>query len=115
MKTTRRRTRSDVKIEGGEEEKYGRKKRKRDVGKEALNYNDENDDQRDRRRRRRGDGETSAHPLLSITLSPYSLFYISNSHYSIFCIILTGNAERTVLVLLEPSPRTSHLTRLTIP
>ena len=58
---------------GGEEERYGRKKR-RDVGKEALDNDNKNDNQRDRRRRRRGDGETSAHPLLSLTLSPYSLF-----------------------------------------
>ena len=77
----RRRTRSDVKLEGGEEEKYGRKKKRRDVGKEALNDDDENDGQRDRRRRRRGDGETSAHPLLSLTLSPYFLFSLSISHY----------------------------------
>ena len=55
MKTTRRRTRSDVKLEGGGEAKYGRKKKRRDVGKEALDDNDENDGQRDRRRRRRRD------------------------------------------------------------
>ena len=40
------------------------------MSKEALDEDDENDGQRDRRRRRRGDGETSAHPLLSLTLSP---------------------------------------------
>ena len=87
------------------------------MGKEALDNDDKNDGQRDRRRRRRrrGDGETSAHPLLSLTLSPYSLFSLSISRYSIFCIILTGNAERTVLVLLEPIPQTSHLPRITIP
>ena len=61
-KTTRKRTRSDVKLEGGEEEKYGRKKKRRDVGKEALDNDDKNYGQRDRMRRRRGDGETYAHP-----------------------------------------------------
>ena len=85
------------------------------MGKEALNDDDENDGQRDRRRRRRGDGKTSAHPLLSLTLFSYSLFSLSISHYWMFCIIITRNAERTVLVLLEPIPRTSHLPRLTIP
>ena len=50
------------------------KKKRRDVWKEALDNNDKNNIQRDRRRRRRGDGKTSAQPLLSITLSPYSLF-----------------------------------------
>ena len=86
------------------------------MGKEALDDDDDkNDSQRDRRRRRRGDGETSAHPLLSLTLSPYSLFSLSISNYYIFCNILTSNAERTVFVLLEPRPQTSHLTRLTIP
>ena len=50
------------------------------MGKEAIDE-DENDGQRDRRRRRRGDGETSAHNLLSLTLSPYSIFYLSISHY----------------------------------
>ena len=74
-KMTRRRTRSDVKLEGWGEEKYGRKKKRRDVGKEVLDDNDENGGQRDRRRRRRGDGDTSAHPLLSLTLSPYSVFF----------------------------------------
>ena len=74
------------------------------MGKEALDDDDENDGQRDRRRRRRGDGETSDHPLLSLTLSPYSLFFLYISHYNIFHIILTRNAEKTVLVLLEPSP-----------
>ena len=39
----RRRTRSDVKIEGGEEEKYDRKKKGRGIGKEALDDNDENE------------------------------------------------------------------------
>ena len=86
------------------------------MGKEALDNDDKNDGQRDRRRRRRrGDGETSAHPLLSLTLSPYSLFSLSISHYEIFCITLTRNAERTFLVLLETIPQTSHLPRLTIP
>ena len=81
-KTTRKRTRSDVKLEGGEEEKYGRKKKRRDVGKEAFDDdNNKNDGQRDRRRRRRGDGETSAHPVLSLTLFPYSLFSLSVYHY----------------------------------
>ena len=77
----KRRTQSDVKLKGGGEEKYGRKKKKRDVGKEAINNDDENNDQRDRRRRRRGDGENSSHPLISLTLSPYSLFSLSISHY----------------------------------
>ena len=81
MKTMRRRTQSDVKIEGEEEKKYGQKKKRRDAGKEALDDNDKNNCQRDRKRRRRGDGKTSAHPLLSLTLSPYSLFSISISHY----------------------------------
>ena len=67
-------TRSDIKLEGGEEEKYGRKKKSRDVGKEALNNDDKNDGQGDRKRRIRGDGKTSDHPLLSLSLSPYSLF-----------------------------------------
>ena len=66
---------------GGEEERYGRKKKRRDVGKEALDNDNKNDGQRDRRRRRRGDGETSAYPLLTLTLSLYSLFYLSISHY----------------------------------
>ena len=48
---TRRRTRSDVKLEGGEEEKYGQEKKRRDVGKEVLDDGDENDGQRDRGRR----------------------------------------------------------------
>ena len=62
---TRRRTRSDVKLEGGEEEKYGQKEKRRDVGKEAIDDDgDKNDGQRDRKRRRRGEGETSAHPIL---------------------------------------------------
>ena len=52
-----------------------------DVGKEALDDDDENDCQRDRRRRIREDGKTSAHPLLSLTLSPYSLFSLYISHY----------------------------------
>ena len=56
MKTTRWRTQSDVKLEGGGEEKYGRKKNRRDAGKEALNDDNINDGQRDRRRRRRGYG-----------------------------------------------------------
>ena len=42
-KTMRRRTRSDVKLEGGGEEKYGRKKKKMEVGKEALDDNNKND------------------------------------------------------------------------
>ena len=42
--------------------------------KEALENDDKNDGQRDRSRRRRGDGQTSSHTLLSLTLSPYSLF-----------------------------------------
>ena len=67
--------------EGGEEEKYGRKKKRRDVGKDALDDDNENDGQRDRRRRRRGDGETSEHLLLSLTLSPYSIFSLSIYHY----------------------------------
>ena len=65
----------------GGEEKYGWKKKRRDVGKEAFDDDDKNNGQRDRRRRRRGDGETSAHPLLSLTLSPYSLFSLSISNY----------------------------------
>ena len=81
MKTTRRRTRSDVKIEVGGEEKCGRKKKRRGVGKDALDDDNENDGQRDKRRRRRGDGETSVRPLLSLTLSSYSLFSLSISHY----------------------------------
>ena len=81
MKTMRRRTRSDVKIEGGEEEKYCRKKKMMNVGKEALDNCDKNNGQRDRRRRRRGDGETSSHHLLSLTLSTYYLFSLSISHY----------------------------------
>ena len=40
------------------------------MGKEALDDDDKNDSQRDRRRRIRGDNKTSAHPLLSLTLSP---------------------------------------------
>ena len=68
-------------MRGGEEEKYGRKKKRRDVGKEVLDNDNENTGQRDRMRRRRGDGETSAHPLLSLTLYPYSLFSLSISHY----------------------------------
>ena len=66
---------------GGKEEKYGRKNKSRDVGKEALNDNDENYGQRDRMRMRRGDGETPAHPLLSLTLSPYSLISLPIYHY----------------------------------
>ena len=77
---TMRRTQSDVELEGGEEEKYVRKKKRRDVGKEALDEYEESDGQRDRRRRR-GDGETYDHPLLSLNLSPYSLFSLSISHY----------------------------------
>ena len=49
-KKKRRRTQSHVKIEGGGEEKYGRKNKSRDVGMEALNDNDENYGQRDRMR-----------------------------------------------------------------
>ena len=52
-----------------------------DVGKEALDDDEKNDGQRDRRRRRRGDGETSAYPLLLLTLSTYSIFSLSISHY----------------------------------
>ena len=70
-----------MKLEGGEEEKYGRKKKRKNVGREALDNDDENDGQRDRRKRRRGDGKTSAHPLLSLTLSPYSIFSLSISNY----------------------------------
>ena len=45
------------------------------MGKEALDDDDNKKyGQRDRRRRRRVDGQNSAHPLLSLTLSPYSLF-----------------------------------------
>ena len=80
-KTTRRRTRSDVKIEGGDEENYGRKKKRRDVGKEALDDDGENYSQRDRMRRRRGDGKTHARPLLSLTFYTYYLFFLSISHY----------------------------------
>ena len=47
----------------GGEEKYGQKKKRRDVGKEVLDDDDENDGQRDRRSRIRGDGETSCHSL----------------------------------------------------
>ena len=83
------------------------------MGKEALDDDDENDDQRDRRRRRREDSKTSAHPLLSLNNSPYSVVSLSISHYYIFHIILTRNAERNVLVLLDPSPQISHLPRLT--
>ena len=39
-KTTRRRMRSDVKLKGGGEEKYGRNKKRRDVGKEVLDDDD---------------------------------------------------------------------------
>ena len=39
-KTTRRRTQSDVKLEGGKELKYVQKKKRRDVGKEALDNDD---------------------------------------------------------------------------
>ena len=74
-------TQSNVKLEGGGEEKYSWKKKRRNVGTEALDDDRENDGQRDRRRRRRGDSDTSAHPLLSLTLSPYLLFYLSISHY----------------------------------
>ena len=81
MKITRRRKRRAVKLEGGKEEKYGRKKKGRDMGKEALGDDDENYGQRDRRRRRRWDSETSSHSLLSLTVSPYSLFSLSVSHY----------------------------------
>ena len=42
--------------------------------KEALDDDDKNDGQGGRRRRRRGESETSVHPLLSLTLYPYSLF-----------------------------------------
>ena len=80
-KTTRRRTQSDVKVEGGEGGKKVWKKKRRDVGKETLENGDKNDGQRDKRRRRRRDGKTSAHPLLSLTLSPYYLFSISIFHY----------------------------------
>ena len=51
------------------------------MGKEALDDDNKNDGQRDRRRRRRGEDETSADPLLSLTLSPYSLSSHSISHY----------------------------------
>ena len=104
------------KTRGGGGEKYGRKKKREDVGKEALDDDDdENEGQRDIRRSRRGDVKTSAHPLLSLTLYIYSLFSLSIFHYYIFCIILTKKSERTVLVIFESSPRTSHLPRLTIP
>ena len=85
------------------------------MGKEALDDDDETDRNSDRRRRRRGYSKTSAHPLLSPTLSSYFLFSLSISHYYIFRIILTINAERNVIVLLDPSPQKSHLPRLTIP
>ena len=42
-KTMRRRRRSVVKLEGGGEYKYGQKKKRRDVGKEALDNDNKND------------------------------------------------------------------------
>ena len=68
-------------MRGGDNKKNGWKKKMRDVGKEVLDDDDKNDGQRDRRRMRRGYGETSDSPLLSLTLSPYSLFSLSISHY----------------------------------
>ena len=54
------------------------------MGKEAIDDDDKNDGHRDRRRSRRGDGETSAHPLLSLALSPTLYFSL---HFSLLDIL----------------------------
>ena len=64
------------------------------MGKEALDDDDKNDDRRDKRRRRRGDGETSAHPLLSLTPSPYSLFSLRISCEYNTKYLIMRNGER---------------------
>ena len=83
------------------EEKYGRKKKRRDVGKEALDDDDEIDGQRDRRRSGRGYGETSTHPLLSLTLSPYSLFSLSVSHVPLLCLQILLALHRGVPTAIQ--------------